>query len=383
MRIFRKIVAAVAVLATAFCLSVKAQSQGSWPIQHLELTGSANGGFNNFTNLGSVVAQTVNVSNLYANTFVTTNLVSSNIYTKSEIDAELANSNNWNTAYSYVNLSSNGLNYLLSRSNTWDGTSSTVSAMPTQNWNTAYSYVNSNSNGLDYVLSTTGNWNTAYNWVTGNSNKVSNATTNGQANVNFGTNLQMAGSVVVTNPVAAAITSVSTGNWNTAYSYVNSNSNGLDYVLSRTSVWNNAVSTSIRFKAGLATNVSLVTGATRLFPLTNTVLASVGGSSYSNALARWYPGSTNKILEFHGGISMNAPVNSQTMSLQLWKNGGFYSELWDAGARAGGTVNGTTWSFVETVNTSTGDFYEVYYNVSSTSTTLGAGSNNWWYGEAK
>lgn len=42
-------------------------------------------------------------------------------------------------------------------------------------------------------------------------------TTNSQPNVNFGTNLQVAGVAVVTNPVAANITSIMTDNWSTAY----------------------------------------------------------------------------------------------------------------------------------------------------------------------
>ena len=47
-KILENIIFAVAILATAFCVSIQGQSQGDWPIKNLVLTGHANGSNFNF-----------------------------------------------------------------------------------------------------------------------------------------------------------------------------------------------------------------------------------------------------------------------------------------------------------------------------------------------
>ena len=267
---------------------------------------------------------------------------------------------NWNIAYSWVNANSNKDSYVWSRTNTWDSTTSIVNAMPTGNWNTAYSWVNGNSNGVAYLVSRSNVWDTAYNWVNSNSNAIQNGT----------------------------------GNWNIAYTWVNANSNNI--VSSTNKVWdvagntnnyqyayNHATTIPSRVKAGLGTNVTFASGVLVKFPMTN-VLYTSGVGIYSNSLSRWYPNTTNKVLEFMGGVDFLTVQANNITTLYLFKNGTNHTTLGAFRSPNNAAPYTVTWNYIDTLNTSTQDYYEIFVtNSANAVTTDGVHSNNWWFGRAE
>jgi hypothetical protein len=182
-KLFGRIISRVVAIAAIFVFSCSGVfADGVTPIKNLQLTTSANGNWYNFTNLNYIVssnivstnilahlitAQTGNftnltafnlyASNLYAGTLYVTNMVSSNTYTKSEVDAMLVNSGNWNTAYVTATWSSNGV--------------VTLNGLTT-GWNTAYITATWSSNGVITLNGLTTGWNTASIEATWSSNGV-------------------------------------------------------------------------------------------------------------------------------------------------------------------------------------------------------------------
>ena len=156
---------------------------------------------------------------------------------------------------------------------------------------------------------------------------------------------------------------------------VNLQMNAKDTIISN--YFNGLISIPKRFKASLYTNIP-ITATAKVFAMTNIVLAASSGSSYSNTMARWYPTTTNKIIEFTGSLDLPAVQNGGTVVLYLYKNGAIYSTLFAMRSGNNADTATTTWSFTETVNTSTSDYYEVWINTSATITTRGSRSNNWW-----
>lgn len=147
-----------------------------------------------------------------------------------------------------------------------------------------------------------------------------------------------------------------------------------------------SVSTPTRFKAGIATNVAFPNNATTLMPMTNTLLAASGGCIYSNSASRWYPKVTNDVLEIIGHINIPTVANGQTYGLYLYKNGTNYVSLVNYKASNAGDSFNLTWTYIETVNTGTNDYYEVWFysgGGAGTVTTSGAGTNNWWFGSVE
>ena len=142
---------------------------------------------------------------------------------------------------------------------------------------------------------------------------------------------------------------------------------------------------SIRFKAGLQTNFTLSTGSDAKFPFTNVVLAASGGSTYDATNSRWYPRTTGKVIEFMGGASFPTVANGVVYNSYLYKNGTNYAAL--KGYRSANAADAWTftWTYVDVVNTSTNDYYEVFYNQASggATTSAGARSNNWWFGNVE
>jgi hypothetical protein len=88
---------------------------------------------------------------------------------------------------------------------------------------------------------------------------------------------------------------------------------------------------------------------------------------------------------FSGAISV-ANLSQDSIQYDLYKNSNFYGTFaYEHEPTKGSTRSvSKTWNFVDTVNTSTSDYYEIYVTISGKAlTTQYASTNNWWYGEAR
>jgi len=112
-------------------------------------------------------------------------------------------------------------------------------------------------------------------------------------------------------------------------------------------------------------------------------LAASGGSTYTATNSRWYPRTTGKVIEFMGGIRVDTVQANTVHALYLYKNGTNYTTVYSYRPNNGDFPFTVTWNYLETVNTSTNDFYEVYYLSGNASTTVGASTNNWWFGQVQ
>ena len=141
-----------------------------------------------------------------------------------------------------------------------------------------------------------------------------------------------------------------------------------------------------RFKANIGNgNISLPSaGNPSLLNMTNTVLAATGGSIYSNTVAQWWPKATNGIVTLRGGFSCTVASNVR-INLDIHKNGSLLTTVIDHDFSTGaGNQNDTyTWGYVDTVTPTTNDYYELFYTVGNTRTTVGSGTNNWWFGSVE
>ena len=97
----------VAFLTAVLFFCGEALGVGDTPISGLRLMSDASGGNYNFTNLNSLAATNINAGTITAGSLIVTNITSSNVYTKTEIDSKLTNTGEWNTAYGWVNNNSN------------------------------------------------------------------------------------------------------------------------------------------------------------------------------------------------------------------------------------------------------------------------------------
>ena len=177
---------------------------------------------------------------------------------------------------------------------------------------------------------------------------------------------------------------------NSATNWISSNSNKVNAAITnnQTGVTINGVTLvpPIRFKANIGNaNISLSSsGNPSLLNMTNTVLASTGGSIYSNTVAQWWPKATNGIVTLRGGFSCTVASNIR-INLDIHKNGSLLTTVIDHDFSTGaGNQNDTyTWGYVDTTTPTTNDYYELFYTVGNTRTTVGAGTNNWWYGSVE
>jgi len=269
----------------------------------------------------------------------------------------------WDSASNWVTSSSSGVAVVFSNTSNWNNATTRLDLIEanTSNWNYATNWVISNSGNVAYatnwVISNSGNVAYATNWVISNSGNVAIVFSN-TSNWNRAT-------------TRLDLVESNTSNWNRATNWVTSNSNNLNSLLS-----------PIRFKAGLQTNMTLLTG-TGKFMFTNVLLAASGGSEYTATNSRWYPRTTGKVIEFMGGHRIDTVQINTVHSVILYKNGSEYVTLFSYRASNSADAFTITWNFAETVNTSTNDYYEVWYVSGNASTTVNASTNNWWYGEAK
>jgi len=179
------------------------------------------------------------------------------------------------------------LNYILGRSNTWDGTTSTVNAMPTSNWNTAYTWVNNNSNNASSVFNTTGNWNTAYTWVNANSSGVASVLSN-------------------------------TGLWNTVSGVSNIAtfaSNGVVSINGNTNTYQTAYNIAVSNNTWLSNNTNNIQNATNdtlqtVLTRNNTAATSIFLTNSDNVIAIGATNQTSAKLYVKGdnGTLTNAPL---------------------------------------------------------------------------
>ena len=140
-----------------------------------------------------------------------------------------------------------------------------------------------------------------------------------------------------------------------------------------------------RFKAAVSYTANITYGSgLSLTPFTNVVLAASGGSIYSNALTicQWWPKATNGIIRFQGSWNA-ASANSATYLIHIYKNGAKLADVYDWSniVNLGNNSMGSTWSFVDTRTPTLNDYYQVYTTFNSTRSSVGNGTNNWWYGE--
>ena len=276
----------------------------------------------------------------------------------------------WNTVSSVSNnatFASNGVVTLNSSTGLWN----TVSSVSN---NATFA-----SNGVVTLNGSTGLWNT----VSGVSNNATFAS-NGVVTLNGRTSLWNTVSSVSNNATFASngvvTLNASTGNWNAAYTYVNGNSNGLNYVLSRTSTWDAVGAVMPKFKAGLQTNIT-VGGNTLAKVFFTNLMYTAGAGVYDATNSRWTPMSTNKLIVLAGGWDYNTYVANQIGTLLLYKNGSAYVDVAAVRSPNNAYPWTVTWTFSE-ISTSTNDFYEIYVNNvgGSAASTSGTYSNNWWSG---
>jgi hypothetical protein len=137
---------------------------------------------------------------------------------------------------------------------------------------------------------------------------------------------------------------------------------------------------SAMFKAGLQTNMTLAI-ATQKFMMTNVLSQATGGSEYDAVLARWYPRTTNRIIRLSGSYQIANFATGDNFELMLWKNGTTNASLtYHASRGTGVRITGNTWTYIDTQNTSTNDYYEIYIMIDAARATGGSFSNNWWSG---
>ena len=173
------------------------------------------------------------------------------------------NTNNYQISYNWINSNSNSITSVFNTTDNWNtayswvnANSNTFNNLPTNNWNNAYSWVNANSNQFSIntllLQNGTDNWNNAYSWVNNNSNNIVQST-NKVWDINNNTNnYQIAYSWVNNNSNNAAYTFSKTNVWDTAYDWVNSNSNSVSSVFSRTNSWNQVITDLSSYSNNLA-----------------------------------------------------------------------------------------------------------------------------------
>lgn len=135
------------------------------------------------------------------------------------------------------------------------------------------------------------------------------------------------------------------------------------------------------FKAGLLVDQNINNTTVRL--AYSNLTYRVGRGIYSNQVAHWHPNTTNKLIELRGSIYFSSSSSTAIQYLYLYKNGTNYATL--SGLRSGnnGSPWQCSWSFVDTVNTSTNDYYEIWATTTVNLTTTTGITNNWWYGEVE
>ena len=225
------------------------------------------------------------------------------------------------------------------------------------------------SNGVVTLSSSTSYWNTV--GITSN-----NATfaSNGVITLNgltSGWNNAAVNALFASNGVVAI--NGNTNKYQEAYTWVHVNSNDVAALLVPPS----------RFKASLITNLTFVASTLTKFPMSN-IVYNAGTSLFTVASSRWSPNTTNRIIELTGAIETLGVQANNLITMYLFKNGTNYTQLGAFRSPNNAAPFSTTWSYIDTVNTATTDYYEVYVtNSANNVTTTDAGTNNWWAGHAE